>query len=144
MTHAPLTSLPEEYGTPASSGTPLASRHNACCSMHSGVPFRDNMASGPPGGVAYWSAIVPVSPFIRSGTFQSIGMHVLHSMRSLLHMSSRSASCTLASCTGIDAYTASECHRDANEHAIQQEITMVCGCVERSVKIRSGWQAIAR
>ena len=141
MTHAPLTSLPEEYGTPASSGTPLASRHNACCS---GVPFRDNLASGAPGGVACWSAIVPVSPFIRSGTFQSIGMHVLHSMRSLLHMSSRSASCTLASCTGIDAYTASECHRDANEHAIQQEITMVCGCVERSVKIRSGWQAMAR
>ena len=139
MTHAPLTSLPEEYGTPASSGTPLASRHNACCS---GVPFRDNLASGAPGGVACWSAIVPVRPFIRSGTFESIGTHVLHSMTSLLHMSSLSAS--YVSCTGIDGYTAMKCHRDANEHALQQAITMACGCVQRRVKIRSGWRAIAR
>ena len=141
MIQGPLASLLEECGTPGSSGTPLASRHNACCC---GVPFRGNMARGPPGGVAYWSAIVPVRSFISSATFESIGRHVLHSMTSLLHMSSLSASYTLASCTGIDGYKGRKCHRDSNERAIQQAITMVCGCVKRSVKIRSGWRAIAR
>ena len=59
MMQSPLASLPEEYGTLGSSGTPLASRRNACCR---GVPFREDITHIFHAYSVYGNAIATMSP----------------------------------------------------------------------------------